>query len=189
MCVSSIVRWAEVGLDRRGDAPAPRRALVAAAGAVSVLALALVGVGYRGYPASSAAQLDVVVERARGVAELDGTDNGVLVLLEEPEGSAIATDEFAMLLLAPTFVAELRLLGIDARFPPGPFDARYGPVSAYQYERPAEGDESLVVLFRAGAGVGADPPEGFALLSADGVGVGSSDPAPAVASAVFVATG
>jgi len=156
--------------------------------AAALVAIVLVPFGHHGVSESSLVHHRPLLSLSDAIVDHPDSGDGVLFLLDEPAGSTVITEEFFLALMSPTVIAELRLSGIDVRFPVGEFNSDRGPIGAYAYGRPATGNEGLTVLFRTGAEAMEAPPEGFELLIRD---PGATDPdvSFSIPTAAFVSAG
>ena len=138
-----------------------------AAGLTVVLALVVVPAAHSAVAPDSVAFFEATVDHAAAIDRLLGSDAAIVLRLDDP-ATERANDAFAVLLTAPSMIAELRLHGVDVEFPDEPFDpTSLGPIAAYQFDNRAPASGRPEVWFRVGDAALEPPPEGFTVVSFD----------------------
>lgn len=155
------------------------------AGAVAIVAIGLAPLAHEPPNAARIEVLTPLVDHAAAVERQVGTN--IVLHLDDPAAVEQANDGFALLLMAPTMIAELRIAGVDLDFPDEPFDpVGLGPIAAYAFDHAAAESDRPHVWFRVGAAASEPPPAGFELVAFDDGSSGSALPSP---SALWVGSG
>lgn len=184
-------------LSGRGSHVARQRSAVPIlAGLVGGIAL-VAHLGYTGPPTGLGSYFDRESAHAEAIAALPGSPHVVLLRLEPPGSpppdatTAAASDVWdlgphQLYGHAANLVAQLRLRGITVRFDDGPDDGIMF-MRAYRDRHRARGDEPVVVIYKVGPEVHADPPPpGYRRLSVVGAGPGEPFNGFTVPSALYV---
>jgi hypothetical protein len=152
-------------------------------------------IGYSSAPEGLEGYFSRESANAEAIADLPGSRGVVVLRLEPgtPEQETPTESSSDVWDLGPhqryghaiNLVAQLRLRGITVRFDDEPDDGTIF-MRAYRDQHRARGDESLVVLYRVGPAVHADPPPGYRRLSVAGAGPGEPFDALTVPSALYI---